>query len=80
MVDEEILRKIIKDAVQETLMGLGFNLHNMYEVQADMQHLRKLRKNSEDVASRIRLSVITVTVPAVLYLVWNAVKRTVGGG
>lgn len=75
MLDEETFRKIIKETVHETLQGLGFNVHNSYEVQADMQYLHKLRRNSEDTASRIRLSLITVSVPAVIYLLWDAVKR-----
>lgn len=80
MQDEEALRKIIREAVQETLSGLGFNVNNLYEVQADMQYLHKLRRDSEDLSSRIRLSIITVTVPALLYLLWGAVKKAVGGG
>ncbi len=80
MYDEETLQRVIREAVHETLSGLGFNIQNRYEVQADMQYLHKLRRNSEDLASRMRLSVISVSVPAALYLLWAALKKAVSGG
>jgi hypothetical protein len=80
MTEEELLRKIIREAVHETLSGLGFNLANLQEMQADLLYLHYKRKSSEEMMGRIRLSVITVVIPLLLYLVWEAVKLQVMRG
>lgn len=36
MTDEELIRKIVREAVHETLGFLGFNLVKLHEIQADL--------------------------------------------
>jgi hypothetical protein len=77
MTEEDILRKIVREAVHETLSGLGFNLVNLHEIQADLLYLHYKRKSSEEMVGRVKLSVITVVVPLLLYLLWGAVKMQI---
>lgn len=75
--EEERLRMIIREAVTETLSGLGFDVKNQNETQADILYLRKIRKGSEEVARVARSSAITVSLSTMLYLLWQAVKEGV---
>ena len=65
---EDDIRRIVREAVYETLSGLGMATSEQHELQADFLFIRKMRKGSEAMA------VITVLVPAFLYMVWQAVK------
>lgn len=67
--------EIIEKTVRETLAGLGFNAEDMHEMQADFLYLRRMRKGSEEMAGWIRRSVIFVTIPALLFVMWEAVKQ-----
>lgn len=80
MHDEEAMRRVVKETVHETLSGLGFDTHNLAEMQADMVYLRHLRKGSEDVFSKIRLVLLTTTIPGILYLLWEAFKNKIKNG
>ena len=75
MTEEENLRKIIHETVQETLRGVGFNVEKPHEIQADLLYLHKVRKGSEEVSRLIRRSVITVCIPAFLYVAWEVLKQ-----
>ena len=73
MTDDEI-RKIVREAVYETLSGLGMAAHEQHEVQADFLYIRKMRKGSEAMGRTIRTSTIAILVPAFLYMMWEAFK------
>jgi hypothetical protein len=77
MRDEEITRKIVQEAVKATLLGLGFNLENPHETQADLLYLRKMRKGGEEVSRFIKKSIITATIPGFLYLLWEILKQAI---
>jgi len=74
------IRKIVREAVQETLASLGFDLRQINETQADLLYLRRLRKSSQGYDERIKIAVISVLIPAILYLLWVAVKSLIVGG
>lgn len=75
MPDEEITRKIVHEAVQETLRGLGFNTRSPHEMQADLIYLNKMRKGSEEMTRLVRKSIIAVAIPSMLYLLWEVLKQ-----
>lgn len=79
MQSDEI-RMIVKEAVHETLSGLGVSASEPLEVQADFIYIRKMRKGSEFMARRVKGSVIAVVVPSFLYLLWEAVKTSLSKG
>ena len=71
---DEVHRGLIQHAVRETLSGLGFDLREPNELQADMHYLRQIRSGSEDVGRIIRRSAITISFTTGLYLLWEAVR------
>lgn len=77
MRDEEITRKIVHEAVNATLLGLGFNVEDPHETQADLLYLRKMRKGGEEISRLIKKSIITVTIPSFLYVIWEVFKQAV---
>jgi len=77
MTDDDI-RRIVREAVYETLSGLGMAAHEQHEVQADFLYIRKMRKGSEMMSRTIRTTSITVLVPTFAYLIWEAIKNSVG--
>lgn len=76
-MESDAHRKLVRETVQETLLGLGFDMMDPNRLQADMHYLRKLRDGSEDVARIIRRSAITLSLSTGVYLLWEAVKATV---
>lgn len=73
-LDEQACRDIVRQTVQETLLGIGFEMQEPNKVQADMYYLRKLRCGSEDMVRVVRRSAITVSCTTALFLLWEAVK------
>lgn len=74
LLDERTCREIVRQTVQETLSGIGFEMQEPNKLQADMYYLRKLRNGSEDMMRVVRRSAITVGFTTALYLLWEAVK------
>lgn len=74
MTDEDI-RQIVREAVLETLSGLGVDVHGQHEVQADFLYVRKMRKGSEAMSRTIRNTAITAMIPTILYLFWESIKQ-----
>jgi len=73
MTDDEI-RQIVREAVYETLSGLGMAEHEQHEVQADFLYIRRMRKGSEAISGSIKTTLITVLIPSFLYVIWEALK------
>lgn len=70
------IKKIVQQAVRETLTGLGFNANDPTEIQADLLYLRKMRRGSEEMSRLAKRCIITVTIPAFLYMAWEVIKRS----
>lgn len=77
-VGTEEIRRLVRETVLETLNSLGFDMREIQEIQADMLHLRRQRKGSEDMLRGVRASVAAMIVSTGLYLLWVAVKLMVG--
>ena len=73
-----VVHAAVREAVHETLIGLGFEMQSPAQLQADMHYLRGLRKGSEEVTRLVRHSVLTLAVSTALYLLWQAVKAALG--
>lgn len=74
MSNDQEIKRIVREAVFETLIGLGFDINEVHENQADMIYLRRLRKGSEDMAERIKGAVIAVSIPTILFMIWQTIK------
>lgn len=77
MQTDDRIRHIVRDTVEETLRGLGLSPQDPQEMQADLIYLHKLRKGTEDMSTMIRRSIITVTIPSVVYFLWQAFRSAV---
>lgn len=76
MTDEDI-RRIVREAVFETLSGLGVDVHGQHEVQADFLYIRKMRKGSEAMGRTIRTTSITAIIPTIIYIFWESIKQAI---
>jgi hypothetical protein len=74
MQDEEKFRRIIKETVCETLSALGLHSSDPAALQADMIYLRKVRKGSEEISAKVRISLITILLSSLVYLLWDSFK------
>jgi hypothetical protein len=70
-----MLKKIVRDAVHETLASLGFTPHAPQQMQADMLYMRKARKGSDELMRLIRASAITVAVTGLAYALIAGIKQ-----
>ncbi len=70
----ERTRLLVRQTVQETLQGLGFDVHDPSQLQADMYYLRKVRHGSEDMGRIVRRSSLALGVSTGLYMIWEAIK------
>jgi hypothetical protein len=74
-----MLKKIVRDAVHETLASLGFTPHDPQQMQADMLYMRKARKGSDELMRLIRASSITVAISAAAYALFEGVRHVMRG-
>jgi hypothetical protein len=76
----EDIKNIIREAVHETLSGLGIAANEPQEMQADFLYVRKMRKGAEFMSNKIRASIITVTIPTIIYMAWESLRQMLGKG
>ena len=69
MSEEKHRRSIVGESVEQTLSGLGFDLTQRQQLQADLLFLRRLRLNKEDWARRFRQAVMAWLIPMLGYLI-----------
>lgn len=73
--DNDAFRVLVRQTVHETLIGLGLDMREPNQLQADMYYLRKIRTGGEEMAKVMQRSAMTLTCTTVLYLLWEAIKR-----
>src|SRR5262249_15053687 len=78
-INEDHLRRLIRDTVHETLASLGIDIHEQGKIQADMLYLRRVREGGEEMARKARTTAIGVLVSTALYLLWAGVQRWLKG-
>jgi len=61
-------------AVRETLVALGLNVNDPFEVQADMQHLRAWRRSMNTVKKQGLVTAVGILVAGFLALVITEFK------
>jgi hypothetical protein len=71
---QRIIRDTSRETVHEALKGLGLTTDSPHELQADMHYLRRLRKGSEFLSLRAKAAVLAALIPALLWLLWQALK------
>ncbi|MGV6876771.1 hypothetical protein ACUSIJ_29455 [Pseudochelatococcus sp. B33] len=76
---EAKIKKIVSDTVTETLVRLGVDVEEPFEVQADFMHLRQWRKSTEAVKRQGLITAIGILTVGVLGLIWHAIRGGTGG-
>ncbi len=67
-IKREDVRLIVRESVQETLGGLGFDLSRKSDIQADLLYLRAQRQRMEDSRHILRKVVLSTLVGGVLVM------------
>lgn len=71
---EHELKKIVSEAVSETLLKLGIDASDPVELQKDMAHLRAWRESVATVKQQGLVTAVGILVAGVLGLLWLAFK------
>ena len=62
------LKKLISEAVRETLVQMGANPSNPIEMQRDFQHLRQWRTAGEDLRAKGMLALLSIFITGAVAL------------
>lgn len=73
---ETELKKIVAEAVAETLLKLGIDASDPIELQKDMQHLREWRESVATVKRQSLITAIGILTVGILGLIWAALRGT----
>jgi len=71
---EHELKKIVSEAVSETLLQLGIDVSNPVEMQKDMAHLRSWRESVATVKQQGLITAVGIVVAGLIGLVYLAFK------
>ncbi len=71
----EQLRKAVRDAVHETLLGLGVDASRPLEMQKDFQHLRDWRSATNSVKRRALHVAVGVVMAGMIAAFWLGIKN-----
>lgn len=67
---EAELKKVVSEAVSDTLTRLGIEVDDPLKVQRDLQFLRRWRESSETVTLKSIMTAVTLIVTGVLGLIY----------
>ncbi len=73
-VTEHELKKIVAEAVTETLLQLGIDASNPVEMQKDMAHLRSWRESVSTVKQQGLITAVGIVTAGIIGLIWLALR------
>ena len=73
MTEHEV-KKIVAEAVAETLLTLGIDTSDPVELQKDMAHLRAWRESVATVKKQSLVTAVGIIIAGVLGLLWLGFK------
>lgn len=73
-LSESQLKGLVKDAVTETLSGLGFDIKHPLDVQRDLQYLRDWRHTTESIRGKAILVAVGISVAGLCGVLWLGFK------
>lgn len=73
MTEAEV-KRIVAEAVAETLTKLGIQVDDPLEAQKDMQFLRQWRESAATVKKQSLVTAVGVITVGILGLIWLAIK------
>lgn len=66
---DDLIKKSVTIAVSETLVALGFDMDNPFNIQKDIHHLRKSREICELLQNGVVKTLIGITIVALLGMI-----------
>lgn len=67
-------KEIVADTVRTVFLEMGLNIsHDTMEIKKDFSHMRQAREGCETIKRNAIKTILTVTIPTVMYFVCNAV-------
>lgn len=73
MTEAEI-RKIVAEAVKETMLTMGIDTSEPIELQRDMQHLRQWRESITTVKRQGLITAMGILTAGIIGAIWLAIK------
>jgi len=74
---EDRLKAVVHEAVNHTLVSLGFDIEEPKEMRKDMTHLRTWRETTESVKNKTTLAIVGILVSGILAAIWVGIKELV---
>jgi len=74
----EEIRSLTRETIETRLIAFGLEESDRGDLQADLRHLRWLRKRAEQVQGFVRRAAITGLLTGVVGLVWLGLKSAMG--
>ncbi len=71
------VKSLVKEAVTETLTGLGFDTQHPLAVQRDLQYLRDWRSTTESIRGKVILVSVGIAVVGLFSILWLGFKGLV---
>lgn len=75
-MDEREVRRIVSEAVQETLTRIGIEADNPLEAQKDQAFVRNLRTSTETVKRQGIIAAVGIITAGFLGAIWMSLKGT----
>ena len=73
-MNEAEIRRVVAEAVAETLLKLGIDAADPLELQRDMQHLRAWRESVDTVKRQGIITAVGILIAGMIGLVWVSIK------
>lgn len=75
----DVAEKAAEKTVAQTLISLGVDSTDPFEVQHDMQFIRAARRNWQSAKTKGLLAAIGLMVTGFFAFLWSAIKQTITG-
>lgn len=68
-------RKLVQEAVKETLIQIGFDVSNPLDMQRDLQHLREWRVAMTQVKEKSLVTLVGIAISGMAALLYTFIKK-----
>jgi len=77
-LSESEVKDLMKEAVTQTLTGLGFDTEHPLDMQRDLQYLRDWRHTTESIRGKAILASVAIAVLGLAGMLWLGFKTYLG--
>ena len=77
-MEEDPVRRLVKETVSETLLQLGFDMKDPKALQADMAHLRFWRETATSLTEKSIFGAIGFIIVTSLGVLWLGLQTLLG--